>query len=628
MFLSSHILSEVERTCDRVAIIRDGQLVKVDRVEALRDLAHHEVELRFVDTVPAEAFTGAARRVRRQRRGPHAPAARLGGRSRRSSRPPPGTSCSTSSAASRASRRPSSPSTATAPTAAGGQAGGGVMTAVGQAALAVRPAEGQAVEPDLRPRHRLRQDAARLAARRDHRRAAWSAAFLLSSGAAFGEAYNTPQSRQELVNLVNSLPPGDVRACTATRSRSTSRRSAGRSRWKTGASLGAHGRAVVRARAVRDARGRGPPRQPRVRRHDAARHAPDRRREARRSPDRHGHRRRSSRHCRPTSPGPRSRRSPATRSRLGRARVRDSGSASWRSRRAPSPSRSPARRPRGVGGHRRRDPRRRLLRQRLPGGGPGLRRRRQPDLVGLDRPPPAARRRSSTGSSLVPAAIVAIVLFAVGVELFARRDLGVTTRIPWPSIPTSLMGLGGPGTRSLGERWPLAVSWGIGVGLMGFIFGAASLSLTGALEQPVARDAADLPDHLPQHRPQRRRRVPPARVRHVRDHPRRVRGRDAGEGLGVRRGGRPARDAPLDADVSRPLGARGRPRLFAAIGVMTLVIATGVGIGSALAGGDVATPIVGTVVFGLYAHRPGRHRHGRRRPRDARRSPARSSPPS
>ena len=58
VFLSSHILSEVEKTCDRVAIIRDGILVKVDRTDALRDLAHHEVELRFVDgTVPVDAFT-------------------------------------------------------------------------------------------------------------------------------------------------------------------------------------------------------------------------------------------------------------------------------------------------------------------------------------------------------------------------------------------------------------------------------------------------------------------------------------------------------------------------------------------------------------------------------------------
>ena len=58
VFLSSHILSEVERTCDRVAIIRDGRLVRVDRVEALRDVAHHQVELRFAGDVPVGAFAG------------------------------------------------------------------------------------------------------------------------------------------------------------------------------------------------------------------------------------------------------------------------------------------------------------------------------------------------------------------------------------------------------------------------------------------------------------------------------------------------------------------------------------------------------------------------------------------
>ncbi len=56
-FLSSHILGEVEKTCDRVAIVREGRLVTVDRVEALRGLAHHEVELRFGAPVPASAFS-------------------------------------------------------------------------------------------------------------------------------------------------------------------------------------------------------------------------------------------------------------------------------------------------------------------------------------------------------------------------------------------------------------------------------------------------------------------------------------------------------------------------------------------------------------------------------------------
>jgi ABC-2 type transport system ATP-binding protein len=56
VFLSSHILSEVERTCERVAIIRAGRIVRRGRVEDLRDLAHHQVELRFTGPVPAGEF--------------------------------------------------------------------------------------------------------------------------------------------------------------------------------------------------------------------------------------------------------------------------------------------------------------------------------------------------------------------------------------------------------------------------------------------------------------------------------------------------------------------------------------------------------------------------------------------
>jgi ABC-2 type transport system ATP-binding protein len=59
-FVSSHILSEVEKSCDRVAIIREGRLVKVDTVEGLRDLAHHQVELRFAGPVPESAFAALA----------------------------------------------------------------------------------------------------------------------------------------------------------------------------------------------------------------------------------------------------------------------------------------------------------------------------------------------------------------------------------------------------------------------------------------------------------------------------------------------------------------------------------------------------------------------------------------
>jgi ABC-2 type transport system ATP-binding protein len=55
-FVSSHIISEVERTCDRVAIIRDGRLVRVDTVDALRSLAFQHVEMRFAERPQVEAF--------------------------------------------------------------------------------------------------------------------------------------------------------------------------------------------------------------------------------------------------------------------------------------------------------------------------------------------------------------------------------------------------------------------------------------------------------------------------------------------------------------------------------------------------------------------------------------------
>ena len=56
IFLSSHIISEVERTCDRVAIIREGRLVRVDQVSALRNLSQHDVTLVFAGPAPEAAF--------------------------------------------------------------------------------------------------------------------------------------------------------------------------------------------------------------------------------------------------------------------------------------------------------------------------------------------------------------------------------------------------------------------------------------------------------------------------------------------------------------------------------------------------------------------------------------------
>src|SRR5438876_2107731 len=56
VFLSSHILPEIEQTCDRVAIIREGRLVKIDHVSSLKDIRQHEVELSFAGRTSVDWF--------------------------------------------------------------------------------------------------------------------------------------------------------------------------------------------------------------------------------------------------------------------------------------------------------------------------------------------------------------------------------------------------------------------------------------------------------------------------------------------------------------------------------------------------------------------------------------------
>ena len=56
VFLSSHILNEVEQTCTSVAIIREGRLVRVSGVAELKDIKRHEVTITFANATPAEAF--------------------------------------------------------------------------------------------------------------------------------------------------------------------------------------------------------------------------------------------------------------------------------------------------------------------------------------------------------------------------------------------------------------------------------------------------------------------------------------------------------------------------------------------------------------------------------------------
>jgi ABC-2 type transport system ATP-binding protein len=60
VFLSSHNLPEVERVCDRVGIIREGRLIAVEEVSALKSRALRQLEIHFAAPVPESAFANVA----------------------------------------------------------------------------------------------------------------------------------------------------------------------------------------------------------------------------------------------------------------------------------------------------------------------------------------------------------------------------------------------------------------------------------------------------------------------------------------------------------------------------------------------------------------------------------------
>jgi ABC-2 type transport system ATP-binding protein len=56
VFLSSHVLAEVEHVADRVGILRAGELVATEAIQTLRQRAVRQVQIRFGIPVPATAF--------------------------------------------------------------------------------------------------------------------------------------------------------------------------------------------------------------------------------------------------------------------------------------------------------------------------------------------------------------------------------------------------------------------------------------------------------------------------------------------------------------------------------------------------------------------------------------------
>lgn len=56
IFFSSHILSEVQRLCDRVAIIKEGRILKIEDIDKLRSNKYKRIKVEFHEAESAGAF--------------------------------------------------------------------------------------------------------------------------------------------------------------------------------------------------------------------------------------------------------------------------------------------------------------------------------------------------------------------------------------------------------------------------------------------------------------------------------------------------------------------------------------------------------------------------------------------
>ena len=202
--------------------------------------------------------------------------------------------------------------------------------------------------------------------------------------------------------------------------------------------------------------------------------------------------------------------------------------------------------------------------------------------------------------SLVLTAVVTVILLAIGVEGFVRRDIGVTTSLPTPSLPRALVGLGGPAGRTFGHVLPSALAWGIGLGLFGLAIAGSGRSFVEQLG-----NAPDFKRLLASIFPS----VDIASVGGFLQ----LLFVDFGmilAGLAaatlVAGWASDETSGRLEMLLAAPLArtrwvVSGAWGILGGVGVFMAVTVAGIGIGASITGGDIVTPMVGTLSLGLYA---------------------------
>ena len=203
-------------------------------------------------------------------------------------------------------------------------------------------------------------------------------------------------------------------------------------------------------------------------------------------------------------------------------------------------------------------------------------------------------------ASLGLVAVVTVVLFVVGIEAFARRDLGQTSAVPTPGLPRALVGLRGPASRATGELLPTALAWGLGLGIFGLVMGSSSASFVEQLGEST--EFGELIGSI----------FPGVDLATAGGFLQLVfvefglilAGLAAATLVGAwaanETSGRT--EMLLATPLARVRWAlAGGAAVLAGIVVLTAMTAVGIALGAISVGGDIATPVAGTLVLGIYA---------------------------
>ena len=196
-------------------------------------------------------------------------------------------------------------------------------------------------------------------------------------------------------------------------------------------------------------------------------------------------------------------------------------------------------------------------------------------------------------------AVAAAILLAIGVEGFARRDIGVTFSVPAPALPAALLGVRGAFARTFGETVPVAFWWAVGLGVYGVTMAAASRAMIDLLA--TSREMAAIFRTI----------VPGVDLTTTAGFLQ-LAFVDLGfvlVGLAVATlvAGRWAdeSDGRLELQLTTPLtrsrwALAGGTAVGSGVGLITVVLAGAIGTGTAAVGQEPLQPMIGTAVLGLY----------------------------